>query len=53
MHAALGPAAAAAHWQDGQLKVWSHTQGVYPLRGALASALALEDWNALISAISF
>ena len=43
MHAALGPAAAAALWQDDHLKVWSHTQGVYPLRGSLASALGLTD----------
>ena len=43
MHAALGPAAAAALWQDEHLNVWSHTQGVYPLRGSLASALDLDD----------
>ena len=43
MHAALGPAAAAALWQDDHLKVWSHTQGAYPLRGSLASALGLAD----------
>jgi nicotinate dehydrogenase subunit B len=43
MHAALGPAAAAARWQEGQLEVYSHTQGVYPLRGALASALDLDE----------
>ena len=43
MHAALGPAAAAALWQDDHLKVWSHTQGVYPLRSSLASALGLTD----------
>ena len=36
-------AAAAALWQDDHLKVWSHTQGVYPLRGSPASALGLTD----------
>ncbi len=31
-HAALGPSVALAHLVDGHLTVWSHTQGVYPLR---------------------
>lgn len=44
MHASLGPSAAAAQWLDGQLTVWSHTQGVYPLRRCLADIFnAAED----------
>ena len=40
MHAALGPSAAAAHLErDGRLTVWSHTQGPFELRAALAEAL--------------
>ena len=35
-HAALGPSVAVAHLTDGQLTVWSHTQGVYPLRRLIA-----------------
>lgn len=42
MHAALGPSAAVAQWIDGRLTVWSHTQGAYLLRGALASVLEVE-----------
>ena len=41
MHASLGPSAAAALMDDGHLSVWSQTQGVFPLRGALASALGM------------
>ena len=40
MHAALGPSAAAARLdRDGGLTVWSHTQGPFELRAALAEAL--------------
>jgi len=39
MHASIGPSAALA-WIDGeQLTVWSHSQGVHPLRYSLATAL--------------
>ena len=42
MHASIGPSAALAQWTDGELTVWSHSQGVHLLRGALAQALATE-----------
>ena len=32
MHASIGPSAALAQWTDGELTVWSHSQGVYLLR---------------------
>lgn len=35
-HGSIGPSAAVAVWEDGRLSVWSHTQGVFPLRAALA-----------------
>jgi len=40
-HASIGPSCAVAQWRDGKLTVWSHTQGVFPLRGDLAKALAV------------
>ena len=43
MHASLGPSAAVAHWQNGRLTVWTHSQAVYSLRGALAQVLALDE----------
>jgi nicotinate dehydrogenase subunit B len=42
MHAALGPSAAVAQLIDGKLTVWSHTQGAFPLRSALAQVLKME-----------
>ncbi|MBZ0300762.1 MAG: molybdopterin-dependent oxidoreductase [Anaerolineae bacterium] len=42
MHGALGPSAAAAQWQDGQVTVWSHSQGVFALRAALAWVLKVD-----------
>lgn len=41
-HASIGPACALAHFVDGRMSVWSHTQGVFPLRADLAKALQLE-----------
>ena len=37
MHASLGPSAAVALWQDDGLTVWSHSQAVFTLRGALGA----------------
>jgi len=42
-HAAIAPSAAVATMRDGRLTVWSHTQGVYPLRAAIAQALEMAD----------
>ena len=38
-HASIGPSCAVADVQAGHTVVWSNTQGVYPLRGALADLL--------------
>jgi nicotinate dehydrogenase subunit B len=40
-HASIAPSCGIALYRDGKLQVWSHTQGVFPLRGALARALKL------------
>ena len=42
MHASLAPSAALAHLADGVLTVWTHSQGLYPLRAAIAQTLGLE-----------
>ncbi|GGB62268.1 molybdopterin cofactor-binding domain-containing protein [Blastomonas aquatica] len=41
MHGAIGPSCAVALWKDGAMTVWTHSQGVYPLRSALAELLDL------------
>jgi CO/xanthine dehydrogenase Mo-binding subunit len=42
-HASIGPSCALALFQNGQLTVWSHTQGIYPLRVELARVLGLAE----------
>jgi len=41
-HASVAPSCAMALYRDGHLEVWSHTQGVYPLKAALARTLKLD-----------
>ena len=36
LHGAIGPSCAVARFDEGKLEVWTHSQGVYPLREALA-----------------
>jgi len=43
MHASLGPSAAVARLIEGKLTVWTHNQGVYPLRGAIAHVLGMPE----------
>ena len=40
-HGSIGPSCAVAQWTDGKLHVWTHSQGVYPLRGDLANVFGL------------
>jgi CO/xanthine dehydrogenase Mo-binding subunit/aerobic-type carbon monoxide dehydrogenase small subunit (CoxS/CutS family) len=42
MHASLGPSAAAAQLVDGQLTIWVHSQGVFPIRSAVAQVIGME-----------
>jgi nicotinate dehydrogenase subunit B len=46
-HASIAPSCALALYRDGRLTVWTHCQGVYPLRTALSRTLKLD-----LSAIS-
>ena len=41
-HASIGPSCGLALYRDGHLTVWTHCQGVYPLKAALAKTLALD-----------
>ena len=42
-HASMGPSCAVAHETEGTLTVHSHSQGVFPLRGALSEVLGLPE----------
>lgn len=41
-HGSMGPSCAVAHFQDGKLTVWTHSQGVYPLRDTIANMLHMD-----------
>ena len=40
-HASIGPSCAVALFDNGSITVWTHTQGVYPDRAAIAQMLRL------------
>jgi nicotinate dehydrogenase subunit B len=40
-HASMAPSCAIARWNEGAVTVWTHSQGIFALRGALASALGI------------
>src|SRR3984893_17153225 len=41
-HASVAPSCGMAVYHDGRLQVWTHSQGVYPLRAGLARLLKLD-----------
>jgi nicotinate dehydrogenase subunit B len=40
-HASMAPSCAIARWDGEAITVWTHSQGIFALRGALAGALGL------------
>ena len=42
VHGSIAPSAGLALWDTDRVRVWSHSQGIHPLRLALAGALALD-----------
>ena len=43
MHGSIGPSCAIAIYEAQQLHIWSHSQGIFPLRSALAKMLNLTE----------
>ena len=43
MHASLGPSAAVALLSNGKLTLWSHSQGIFWLRAAIAPVLGMAE----------
>jgi nicotinate dehydrogenase subunit B len=41
-HASIGPSCALAHYQSGRLTVWTHSQGIFNLRGQIARCMGME-----------
>jgi CO/xanthine dehydrogenase Mo-binding subunit len=42
-HASIGPSCAVARLDNDRFTVWTHSQGIYPLRRDLAGALRVEE----------
>lgn len=42
-HASIAPSAAVALYENGRYRVWTHSQGVFPLRKDLAKVLRIKE----------
>ena len=51
MHASIGPSAGCAHFDGQSLQVWTHNQGVYPLRAAITEAFEMSIENVSVQFI--
>jgi CO/xanthine dehydrogenase Mo-binding subunit len=47
-HASIGPSCALAEFDGSQLKVWSHSQGIYNLRKDLALAFGMDEADIIV-----
>ncbi|MFM0234674.1 xanthine dehydrogenase family protein molybdopterin-binding subunit [Paraburkholderia sediminicola] len=45
LHGSIGPSCSIAQFKGGNMTVWTHSQGVYPLRDGLAEMLSLPKEN--------
>ena len=48
-HGSIGPSCALARMRDEKLHIWSHTQGVYPLRNDLAGVMKLDPQSVVVT----
>lgn len=52
-HASLAPSCALAQWgsgaDSGKVWIWTHSQGIYPLRGDMAQVLGLPESDIIIT----
>ena len=47
-HASIAASCALARFDGRVLEVWSHTQGIYPLRGAIAGAVGMDQSDVVV-----
>ncbi len=43
LHASIGPSCAIAQYHDSNLTVWTHSQGVFQLKGAIAAVVGMDE----------
>jgi CO/xanthine dehydrogenase Mo-binding subunit len=47
-HASLAPSCAVAELRDGRYTLWTHSQGIFPLRADLATALGVPESDIVV-----
>lgn len=45
IHGSIGPSCAIGLWENKKLTIWTHSQGVYPLRKTLSDLLKISEDN--------
>ena len=48
-HASMAPSCAVARWDGTEVTVWSHSQGVFALRAAIAAGLGLDTGQVTVN----
>jgi CO/xanthine dehydrogenase Mo-binding subunit len=48
-HASIAPSCAIARWDGDSVTVWSHSQGIFALRAAIAAGLGLETGQVTVN----
>ena len=48
-HASMAPSCSVALCEGGRFQVWTHSQGIYPLRGDLALALGVPESDIVVT----
>ena len=48
-HASLAPSCSVAQWEGNKVRVWTHSQGIFPLRGDMAQALNMPEADIIIT----
>ncbi|MBK8501120.1 MAG: xanthine dehydrogenase family protein molybdopterin-binding subunit [Saprospiraceae bacterium] len=51
MHGSMGPACGIAYYDGNHLQVWSHSQGVFPLRAALSSMTQVPEEDIRVTGV--
>ena len=53
MHGSIGPSAALAQTENSKIHIWTHSQGIYVLREALADGLGLDQDDLHLVPVSY
>jgi len=48
-HASMAPSCAIARFDDNRYQVWTHSQGIFPLRGDLSKVLGVEESSIVVA----